>query len=60
MVVDRGEVDPGPGGQHAHRGASEAVLHEQLLGGVEDPGLGFLQGLDGAQAHGGGPFQTNV
>ena len=52
VVVDGGEVDAGLGGQHAHRGALEAVLHEQLLGGVEDAGLGFGLGLDGAQGHG--------
>jgi hypothetical protein len=28
------------------------VLHEQLLGDVEDPGAGFVLGLDGTQGHG--------
>src|SRR6267378_1563321 len=51
VVVDRGEVDARLGGEHAHRGALEAVLHEQLLGDVEDPGAGFVLGLDGAQGH---------
>src|SRR5438876_600061 len=53
VVVDRGKVDARLGSEHAHRGALEAVLHEQLLGDVEDPGAGFVLGLDGAQGHGG-------
>ena len=42
VVVHRGEVDAGLGGEQAHRGAFEAVQHEELFGGVEDAGAGFV------------------
>ena len=37
VVVDRGKVHAGRGGDLPQRGRLEAVLHEQLLGRVEDP-----------------------
>ena len=37
VIVDRGEVDAGRGRDLAQRRRLEAVLHEQRLGGVEDP-----------------------
>jgi hypothetical protein len=44
VVVDRGEVHPGAGGELAQAGGLEAVLHEQPLRGIEDAGLGVLGG----------------
>ena len=40
VVVHRGQVGLGPGGDHAQRGGVEAVPHEELLGGVKDAGAG--------------------
>ena len=53
VVVDRGQVDARGRGQQPHRGGLEAVLHEQLLGHVEDAGAGLVLRLDRAQGHGG-------
>ena len=52
VIVHRGEVHARLGRELAHRGALEAVEHEQLLGGIEDAGAGFVLGLHGAQGHG--------
>ena len=60
VVVDGGEVDTCLGGEQAHRGAFEAVLHEELFGGIENTGAGFVLGLYGAQGHDGIRVQTNV
>jgi len=40
MVVDAGQVDPGLGGDVAHRDVLEAVEGEEPLGGGEHLGLG--------------------
>jgi hypothetical protein len=40
VVIDRRQIDPGLAGDQAHRGAVEAVLHEQALGRVEDAAAG--------------------
>jgi len=45
VIVHRREVDLGLGGELAHRGALEPVLHEKLLGRVEDAGAGFVRRL---------------
>src|SRR4029079_19821367 len=61
VVVHGREVGLRLGSGQAHRGALEAVLHEQFLGGVENAGAGFVRGLDGAQGHGAvSTIQTNV
>ncbi len=43
MVVDRREVHAGLGGDVAQRRRGEAVVGEQLLGGIEDSLLGVAQ-----------------
>ena len=40
VIVDRGDVDIGPAGHLAQRGAAEAVQCEQFLGGAKDPVFG--------------------
>jgi len=49
VVVDRGDVDVGTAGDLAQRGAAEAELGEQFLGGAEDAVLG---GKVGGGSHG--------
>ncbi len=61
VVIDRGEVGIRGAGDHAHRGAVEAVLHEQALGRIEDAVAG-IAGRRGRQSDssGFGMFQTFV
>jgi hypothetical protein len=40
VVVHRGQVGLGFGGDHAQGGCIEAMPHQQVLGGVEDAGAG--------------------
>jgi hypothetical protein len=40
VIVHGGQVGLGFGGDHAQRGAVEAVPYQQVLGGVEDTGAG--------------------
>jgi hypothetical protein len=44
--MDQGRVDPAFDGDGAHRDAMEAMHREQLFGGIEDDGSGFLATLD--------------
>src|SRR5438067_1762358 len=46
VIVDRGEIHAGLAGEQPHRRALEAMLHEELLGGIENAGAGFVLGLD--------------
>ncbi len=60
VVVDRGDVDLGAAGHLAQRGAAEAVLGEQLLGGAEEPVLGGERGRVHAERGSGRSNQTIV
>ena len=52
MVIRRRQIDVGSSGNQAQAGGLEAVLHEQLLGGIEDARFGV--GDIGFFCHGAG------
>ena len=66
VVIDRGEIDARRGGEHAHRGCFETMVHEQLFGNVEDAGTGLVRRFDCSEGHRGTcsnvarVIQTNV
>src|SRR5258705_385127 len=60
VVVHGREVHAGARREQAHGGAFEAVQHEQLLGGIENAGAGFVLRLHGAEGHDGRLFEIGI
>ena len=52
VIIHCGQIHGGTAGDHAHRGAVEAVVHEQHFGCIEDAAAGVAGGLACGFVHG--------